>query len=131
MVSGGLRWFVKVYSGLSYSHTRQDNVVNLTRPTSLIYRGQHQRTATQSLALSYSHCSNSILSWPSKQINFGNLGLLNCTDVHFCYTVRVVVVYMLFFIHVYRTIAVQPFHVLNVCMCLFVVAITIATAWRS
>ena len=42
----------------------------------------------------------------------------------FFHTVQVI-----FFIH--RTIAIQPFHELNVYMCLFVVAITIATACRS
>ena len=77
----------------------------------------------QKLSCGHDGISSRLLK-ASKQINFDNLGLLNCIDVYFCYTVHAI-----FFIH--RTIAIQPFHELNVCMCLFVVAITIATAWRS
>ena len=50
--------------------------------------------------------------------------LLNCIDVHFCYTVglHVISIFFIFFIYIFfihRTIGITPFHELNMCVCIY------------
>ena len=51
--------------------------------------------------------------------------LLNCIDVHFCYTVGLHVIsgfFLIFFLYIFfihRTIAITPFHEFNMCVCIY------------
>ena len=49
--------------------------------------------------------------------------LLNCIDVHFCYTVglNVIGIFLIFFYTfvIHRTIAITRFHEFNMCVCIY------------
>ena len=54
--------------------------------------------------------------------------LLNCIDVHFCYTVSLHIIsiffnflifFFLYIVFIHRTIAITPFQELNMCVCIY------------